>query len=338
MTYFQIVCAAAILNLLSSLGHAQEETASAQLQRLVMSVDFDCKPFPGGLRFSADGKIVWTDRFEARSVGDGQRVDSSQFNRLKKSHQIIDLVGNVAPMLIAVPQSGELLFWDQEDGLRQRVLKQTGKILAARYIDRGRRFALVFSKPPSIYYGDVESDENDSTLPLETEIYKSAISPDGNLVAVRNEHDIDIWDVRKGDLRTKLKLEHKPFSFAFSHDGQLIATGTSNDNLVRLFDTAQGKLVSELKAHTKGTIFLGTAVYSLAFAPNGKWLASGGHDGRIVVWDLGDRKPLWQAQIEGPPIVCSLAFSPDSSLLAGSFENAGPQRGIRVWKVSGNTD
>ncbi|MBD3675184.1 MAG: hypothetical protein HUJ26_16830 [Planctomycetaceae bacterium] len=91
-----------------------------------MSVDFDCKPFPGGLLFSDDGKRVWTDRFEAWSVGDGQRLDSSQFKRLKKSHQIIDMIGNVAGMLIAVPQSGELLFWDQNDGLRQRVLKQTG--------------------------------------------------------------------------------------------------------------------------------------------------------------------------------------------------------------------
>lgn len=338
MTNFQIICIAAILSLPSSLGHAQEATAIAQLPGPVMSVDFDCKPFPGGLRFSADGKRVWTDRFEAWSVADGRRLDSSQFNRFKKSHQIIDMTGNVAGMLVAVPKSGELLFWDQNDGLRQRVLKQTGEIVAARYIDRGKRFAIVYSEPPSIYYGEVESDEKDSTVPLETEIHKSAISPNGNLVAVRNKHGIDIWDVRKGDLRTKLKLEHKPFSFAFSHDGRLIATGTSNDNMVRLFDTAQGKLKGELKVHTRGTIFLTTAVYSLAFAPNGKWLASGGHDGRIVVWDLADRKPLCQAQIEGPPIVCSLAFSPDSSLLAASFENAGPQRGIRVWKVSGNTD
>jgi WD40 repeat protein len=338
MTNCQTICAAVISIVISSLGHAQEKSADAQLQRPIMSVDFDCKPFPGGLRFSADGKTVWTDRFEARSVRDGQPVDSSQFNRLKTSHQIIDLVGSVAPMLIAVPQTGELLFWDQKDGLRQRVLKQTGRIVAARYLDRGQRFALVFSKPPSIYYGDVKSDENDSIVPLETEVYKSAISADGSLVAVRNEHDIDIWDVRKGVRRTTLKLEHKPFSFAFSHDGRWIATGTSHDNLVRLFDTGQGELQSELKAHTKGTIFLGTAVYSLAFSPNGRWLASGGHDGRIVVWDLGDRRPLWQAQIEGPPIVCSLAFSPDSSLLAGSFENVGPQRGIRVWTVSDSTD
>ena len=196
----------------------------------------------------------------------------------------------------------------------------------------------MFSEPPSIYYGDVDSDENDSTVSLASEVFKCTISPDGNLLAVRNNRDIEFWDVEKGGIHAKLKHEHQPFSFTFSHDGRLIATGTSNDNMVRVFDTKRGALKCELKAHTKGTIFLTSAVYSLAFAPNGKWLASGGHDGRIVVWDLENRKPQWQTQIEGPPIVCSLAFSPESSLLAGSFENAGAKRGIRVWKVSSDTD
>ena len=115
MTDFHIFSAAAISILFSSLAPAQEETAVAQLQRPVMTVDFDGKPFPGGLRFSADGSRLWTDRLEAWSVSDGQRVDSSQFNRFKKSRQIIDLVANNESMLIAIPKSGELLFWDQNE-------------------------------------------------------------------------------------------------------------------------------------------------------------------------------------------------------------------------------
>lgn len=338
MTVFRIFCAVAISILFSSLASAQTEKTIAQLQRMVMTADFAGKPFPGGLRFSADCSRLWTDRLEAWNVSDGQKVDSSQFNRFKSSRLIIDRVGNHESMLIAIPKVGELLFWDQNEGLRRRVLKQTGNLVAARYIDQGKRFAIVFSKPHSIYYGNVGSDENDSTVPLKSEVFKSTISPDGNLVAMQNGRDIDIWDVKQGVVRTKLKHTHKPFSFTFSHDGRWIATGTSNDNRVRLFDTSRGALECELKAHTQGTIFLRTAVYSLAFAPNGKWLASGGHDGRIVVWDLANRKPLLQTQIEGPPIVCSLAFSPDSSLLAGSFENAGAKRGIRVWNVSGDTN
>ena len=338
MTDFRIICVAAISILFSSPSPAQEETTTAQLQRPVMTVAFVGKPFPGGLRFSADGSRLWTDRLEAWSVHDGRRVDSSSLKQFKTSRQIIDLVANEQSMLIAIPKSGELQFWDQNEGLRRRALNKTGNLVDARYVDEGKRFALVFSEPPSIYYGDVDSDENDSTVSLASEVFKCTISPDGNLLAVRNNRDIEIWDVTKGGIRTKLKHEHKPFSFTFSHDGRWIATGTSNDNMVRLFDTSRGALECELKAHTKGTIFLSSAVYSLAFAPNGKWLASGGHDGRVVVWDLANRKPLRQTQIEGPPIVCSLAFSPDSSLLAGSFENAGAKRGIWVWNVSGVND
>lgn len=338
MTDFHIICMAAIFILFSSPSPAQEEAKVAQLQRPVMTVDTVSKPFPSGLRFSADCSKLWIDRLEAWSVRDAERVDSSPLKQFKKSRQIIDLVANVQSMLIAIPQSGELLFWNRKEGLKRRVLKQAGKLVAARYIDEGKRFALVFSKPPSIYYGDVDSDKNDSTVSLASDVFKCKISTDGNLIAVQNDRAIEIWDVKKGVIRTKLQHEHKPFSFTFSHDGRWIATGTSNDNMVRLFDTSQGELGCELKAHTKGTIFLSSAVYSLAFSPNGKWLASGGHDGRIVVWDLESRKPAWQTQLEGPPIVCSLAFSPDSNLLAGSFENAGAKRGIRVWKVLSGTD
>ena len=334
MTCFRIIFTAAVSILLSSLTPAQGETTVAQLQRPVMAVDVVGEPFPSGLRFSADSSRLWTDRLEAWSVRDGQRVDAYPFKRANKSRLVIDLVANDPFMLIAIIKPGELLFWDQDKELRRRVLKQTGKLAAARYIDQGKRFALVFAEPPSIYFGDVDSEQNDSTVSLTAELFKCTISHDGNLVAARNNRDIKIWDVKKGDIRSKLKHEHKPFAFTFSHDSRWIATGTSHDNLVRVFDTSRGALECELKAHTDGTIFLTSAVYSLAFAPNGKWLASGGHDGRVVVWDLANRKLLRQTQIEGPPIVCSLAFSPDSSLLAAGFENAGAKRGIRVWNVS----
>ncbi len=338
MIVFRILCAVAISILFSTRAPAQEEKAVAQLPRPIMTVDSVANSFPGGLRFSADCSRLWTDRLDAWNVRNGEEDGSPQFNRFGDSRQIIDQAGNQESMLIAIRKTGELWFWNRTDGLRRRTLKQNGQLVAARYIDQGKRFALVFSEPPSIYYGDVDSDEDDSTVPLKTEVYKCAISPDGKLVAVQDDRDIDIWDVDQRGIRTKLKHEHKPFSFTFSHDSRWLATGTSNDNMVRLFDASRGELKCELKSHTKGDIFLSSAVYSLAFSPNGKFLASGGHDGRIIVWDLATSKPRMQTQIEGPPIVCSLVFSPDSSLLAGSFENTGAKRGIRVWEISGDTD
>lgn len=338
MTDIRLLGATTLLTIFAALAHGQDEPATAQPQRPIMTVDGVSTPFPGGLRFSADKAALWTNQLEAWGVRDGQQVDSSEFQGRKGSRHIIDLVGNHDTMLIAVPKSGELLFWDHNKGLRQRSLDQVGTIVAARFIDQGKRFALVFSDPPSIYYGEVDSNENDSTTALQAEVSRCAISPDGHLVAVQHDRDINIWDVQTGRLATTLKHEHKPFSFTFSPDGQTIATGTANDNMVRVFDTGEGKLKHELKAHTQGKIFLTTAVYALAFSPNGKFLASGGHDGQVIVWDLAHGKPVWQTQIAGPPIVCSLSFSADSSLLAGGFENANAKRGLRVWNVSADMD
>ncbi len=70
-------------------------------------------------------------------------------------------------------------------------------------------------------------------------------------------------------------------------------------------------------------------VGAVAFAPDGKSLASAGADGAIKRWDpvTGALLQSWPAHA-GP--VCGLAFSPDGSALAsGGFDHA-----VRIWNLS----
>src|SRR5207244_11672400 len=64
-----------------------------------------------------------------------------------------------------------------------------------------------------------------------------------------------------------------------------------------------------LLAHKSG-------VNAIAFAPDGKTLASGGADGSIILWDVAAREPL-AAVLAGPKQgVSSVAFSPAGTILA----------------------
>ena len=145
---------------------------------------------------------------------------------------------------------------------------------------------------------------------------------------------VAVWDLELNQQRCLLQHDDsvKVCSVAISPDGRFVATGAS-DNVVRLLSTVKGETVARLKGHGKGTIFLTSAVYSLAFARNGKYLASGGHDGRVIVWDVESGKAVIEAQVTGQPIVWSVAFSPDSRLVAGGFVGASAKNGLSVWKL-----
>ncbi|MGI2909791.1 WD40 repeat domain-containing protein, partial [Hassallia sp. VBCCA 56010] len=71
-------------------------------------------------------------------------------------------------------------------------------------------------------------------------------------------------------------------SVAFSPDGKTLASG-SDDNTIKLWDVATGKLSQTLTGHSN-------SVRSVAFSPDGKTLASGSDDNTIKLWDVATGK------------------------------------------------
>ncbi|CAM0907368.1 unnamed protein product [Alopecurus aequalis] len=70
---------------------------------------------------------------------------------------------------------------------------------------------------------------------------------------------------------------------ALSHDGRLLATAGTRGTLVRVFSTADGSKLQELRRGTDGAI-----IYCIAFSPDSKWLAVASDKATVHVFRLDD--------------------------------------------------
>jgi RNA polymerase sigma factor (sigma-70 family) len=167
-------------------------------------------------------------------------------------------------------------------------------------------------------------------------------SPDGNRVAVPVTYQrLGLWDRATGQPLTAFDLEAGEVSrsAAFSADGRSLAVAV-NDGTVRLFEVATGKQRRRYgtpgKPPARNSVaasFEASGWYSgiagtLAFSRDGRFLAQGGPDSFVRLWDVTSGKLAGKIEGHQGPVP-TIAFSPDGRTFAtGSFDTT-----ALVWDV-----
>jgi WD40 repeat protein len=201
-----------------------------------------------------------------------------------------------------------------------------------------------------------------------------AWSPDGAKLAAGGFAAVRVWDTQTGNLLQTFEGLTPSTAVVWSPDGTLLAASEAiGSNRVYVWDPTGQSQERILELPSSGAGISGGA-YSLAWSPDGAYLAAGGLD-RLILWDTGTWTSLpvegeashalawspdgqklawgnqagkvgqlrlqdgdWVAQNLGwhRGIVSSLAWISDSDvLLSGSFGMAGnPDATIKTWDVN----
>ena len=194
--------------------------------------------------------------------------------------------------------------------------------------DAGRVF--VGSSDARVYELDTTQEKLEPVAMEGHQSYVTGLVQTGNmLISGSFDGTLIWWDLEsRQPVRTVHAHQKWIRQLAISPDGSLLAS-VADDMVCRVWKTAKGKLVRELKGHAEKTPHhFPSMLYACGFSADGQFLATADRTGKAVIWDVKKGRQL--ATVEAPIMYTwdpkqrihsiggarSVAFSPDNSLLA----------------------
>ena len=187
-------------------------------------------------------------------------------------------------------REGKIYLYDFKRGKKLKSLtRHTDFIWSVSFSPDGKRLISSSSDKTSKLW-DVASGEQIGIFPLDKPrtLMGIAFSPCGNVIATGMFGELRLWCAET--LTTLLEVPQlqtqKPYALAFLPCGKYLASGTwwqrekgMQKMTIRLWEVATGEEITTFWGHP-------TDVQSFAFSPDNTLLASGSHDGTILLWDL----------------------------------------------------
>jgi WD40 repeat protein len=226
--------------------------------------------------------------------------------------------------------SGTLSIRDSETGRELRNISGPSGRFCVRF-SVGARLMALGATDGSIGVWDMAAARQIRVLAAHSEFVKqAAMSPDGRWgVSGSRDGTIAVWSSESGELvRTFAGDGSAVNAIVFDAKGTLLASATTNGK-VTLWEVGTWK-ERKTFAPPIGTDPPGTmdAIYCLAFSPDGHWLAGGGMEQLVHIWETSTGL-LVRSQSGLSDAVEGIVFSPDGQWIA----SADSQGMVKVWDL-----
>jgi RNA polymerase sigma factor (sigma-70 family) len=304
---------------------------------------------PGGnvVAFAADGRTVAAAGYDGtitiHDAASGKVLDRPAGARKGVTCLAFSPDGQV---LAVAHAPGVLELWDVGRGRKTRSWRTS-----QQWIDRlalsadGRQLASASQGGDSVQLWDAAAGRAAGSVKTGA-LTGLALSADGKTLAtgaLENAENraltIQLWETATGRKRATLRAGSYSTALVFAPDsrtlasaydgayrpvlptGLLMETAHKDEGTIKVWDLATGKQARRLDGHQGG-------VRHLAYAPDGKLLASGGNDTTILLWDVSD---LGQRRRAGSPQQLEAAWAD----LGGTD---GAQAYQAIWTLAGMPD
>jgi RNA polymerase sigma factor (sigma-70 family) len=303
------------------------------LRRFVDPFQDDKVRFVTAVAFSADGEILASNKGKAAlwDVRSGRLL-----RHIDKNFSICSMAFSPDGKSLALATDDEKGIWifDPGTGKARRAIEgHSGSVTAVTFSNGGEILASGGADKTARIWDFATGKEirrfEPQVDPLDRRerVMDVALSSDGMLLAAQTTKEVFLWEVTTGREVHRFQAERQFWSLAFSPDGTRLASANriwevkTGQEICRLegLPSSNGAFDPQGKTRVPVTGSMGGIVTgALAFAPDGKALASGGYDGVIRLHDPDTGKELLPTDNSpwnrGMMTVCG--FAPDGRWLA----------------------
>ncbi len=227
--------------------------------------------------------------------------------------------------IVSAGDNREISVWDTEQEVCKASLSlHQGRVWAIA-IDRQNGRIASASDDHTVRLWDMTTGQCLTTLTAHTSWVRTvAFSARGRLLSSSGDDGtIRIWNAASGSCLTTLECGIywvRAVCFDPITNRRLISGG--EDGLVRLWDRKEAHCLRTLAQHTQ-------RICSVAYSPEGKYIASGSDDKTVALWDVAQNKEIYRFE-ESELGIKAVAFSPDGRYLAAGGED----QLVYVWDIA----